>query len=316
MNSFRDIWRGIASWLAVYLRRFRSDDLPEARASATMNYLRTSQRNRSKIHRDPRQFVFICGTARSGTTMMAELFQSHPHVAMGRERYAHLIKSREPFTMDLFDRDRFCRDLRSGDTHHHKLQPYYATLYPRYDLCTHVGDKLPNLFENYPKILASFPKAKLLYMLRNPFHVAQSFELRAEETRRLGGGGWPEWRGWKKAIEEWNASLSATLALNGSLDCLVVLYENLFVDSGVLGSLLGFLDLAPTPEIYERWHMSARNAEKLELARTLRLDSVQMLYIMRNARFDLYQEIICRHALSVGEQLGSHGRNMVARSIQ
>ena len=134
-------------------------------------------------------------------TPCTEAFRAPIHKSLCNNR-AYRIKSGS-FTRDLFDRDRFCRDFRDGDSHHRVLQPYYATLYSRYNHCTHVGDKLPNLYEHYQKIIEYFPDSKLIYMLRNPFHLAQSFERRAMDSSGEEGD-WPKWRGWKKAIEEWN----------------------------------------------------------------------------------------------------------------
>ena len=121
---------------------------------------------------------------------MADLLRSHPRVAMGRERYAQRFSHLgESFGPDLWERDRFCSRLEAEDTHHQSLQPYYADLFSRFHGCTHVGDKIPKIYENYALVKRHYPDCKIVFMVRNVFDVAQSFEIRAmqaaKSTRQL-----------------------------------------------------------------------------------------------------------------------------------
>ena len=56
-----------------------------------------------------RRFLFVCGVARSGTTVLARLLNNHPQVAVGVERYKYRFMRRalpaDPAS--LFTRERF-----------------------------------------------------------------------------------------------------------------------------------------------------------------------------------------------------------------
>ncbi len=53
------------------------------------------------VERAAPQYTFICGCARSGTSVFAELLRSHWQILMGRERYAVRFRLREPIAMLL-----------------------------------------------------------------------------------------------------------------------------------------------------------------------------------------------------------------------
>lgn len=247
-----------------------------------------------------KQHTFICGGARSGTSAMADLLRAHPQIAMGRERYAFLLRDGHPYEPHLFEKDRFCLDHRPDDSHHRLVQPYYAELHARFDQCTMVGDKLPNLWEGYDRVLQYFPNCKVIYMLRNVFHVAQSFQGRCDQAMKqnlnpnLPNNPWPESRDWKRGVEEWNLSLEETLKHPRSRDFHVFPYEHLFSQDELLDDLFYYLDLPVDLAVKEEWKASQAIRLELEANRSLRFRSEQMDWIMRNARFDLFQELAAR----------------------
>jgi len=101
-----------------------------------------------------KQMVFICGCSRSGTTTFVDLLNTHEKIAIGRERYGKRLRIHKRLTPDLFEKARFLQDYHPDDGHQKKLLPLYATLEKRYDACTHIGDKIPNLFLPMPKTLS------------------------------------------------------------------------------------------------------------------------------------------------------------------
>ena len=244
-----------------------------------------------------KRYAFICGVSRSGTTAMADLLRADPQIAMGRERYAFLLSGGHPYGPSLFEKDRFCLDHRPDDSHHHKAQPYYAELHSRFDQCTLIGDKLPNLYEGYHRVLDHFPGCKVIYMLRNVFHVAQSFQGRHDKAMEQNrdpqrpNSPWPEWRDWKRGVEEWNLSLEATLKYAKSHNFHIFSYESLFAQDDLLDDLFDYLELPVVQAVKEAWESSKAAREELEGQRSLRFRSEQMDWIMRHARFDLFQEL-------------------------
>jgi len=231
---------------------------------------------------------------------MANLLRAHPQIAMGRERYAFLLSGGHPFDQSLFEKERFCLDHRPGDSHHGVAQPYYAKLHPRFDQCELVGDKLPNLYQNYDRILQAFPGCKIVYMLRNVFHVASSFQGRHDKAMEQNrdpeqrNSPWPEWRDWKQGVKEWNTSLEETVKRAEPYGFQVFPYEHLFARDALLKELFDYLELPIDPAVKEFWEASKVTREELELKRSLRFHSDQMDWIMRHARFDLFQELAAR----------------------
>src|SRR5688500_6857116 len=104
-----------------------------------------------------RKFLFVVGTARSGTSSMATLLRAHPAIAMRRERYAWRFRQAASFNPSLFEKARFCLQYAPADSHHARHQPYYQELYPRFDDCLYVGDKLPSLYLRYDSVIETFP---------------------------------------------------------------------------------------------------------------------------------------------------------------
>ena len=238
----------------------------------------------------PPQYLFICGCARSGTTTLADLLRSHNKMAMGRERYAVRFRLRKPIDASLFERERFCHRLEEGDTHHHSLNNYYLELYSRFDQCTHIGDKIPKIYEDYDFWRKAFPGAKFIFLLRNPFDVAQSFEKRAEITKK-NGGLWPADRDYQNAIEEWNLSLGNTIAELANKDIFVLEYESLYLNDALLSQLFSFMGLPVDNAVNDFWQKAASVRRNLEASRVITLDSIQKRYIARNAHFDLYRQL-------------------------
>ncbi|MGB0953862.1 MAG: sulfotransferase family protein [Planctomycetota bacterium] len=246
---------------------------------------------------EEKRYAFICGVSRSGTTAMADLLRADPRIAMGRERYAFVLSSGQPYEPSLFEKDRFCLDHRPEDSHHRRAQPYYAELHERFDACTVVGDKLPNLFEGYERVLDHFPGCKVIYMLRNVFHVAQSFQGRHDKAMEQNrdperpNSPWPEWRDWKRGVEEWNRSLEETVQRAEQHHFHIFPYERMFAEDALLDELCTYLGVPVHAAVREAWNQAKVVREELETQRHMHFTSEQMEWIMRHARFDLYQQL-------------------------
>ncbi len=205
-----------------------------------------------------KKIVFIGGVARSGTSALAKLLNTHPLILMGSERYFNLI-NHDKLTWDYLLRDRFC-SIEPGDTHGHggfhfgPSMEHIAklpALAERYDQAIVVGDKFPNLFRHYGKIFGEFKNAHLIYILRNPFSVAESYQVRSEDGSDTL---WSSSNDHREAIKDWNESVRRTLELvdmRGADKLVLVEYEDIFSDYGALGQMFSAigLDAAKGPEV-------------------------------------------------------------------
>lgn len=189
------------------------------------------------------QYLFVCGCARSGTSLVTDLLTMHQDIAIGMERYQRLV-TREPerFEPSLFEPERFF-DVRPGDTFYDDLEyfEHYGRIRDRYGKARLVGDKVPRLYERYSLIAQRFPDARVIFVTRELPAVAASARARATDpTDQL----WPRERGVAAAIREWTEAHETTLAAFDELPIFVLRYETLVKapDSSPLLAFLGLED--------------------------------------------------------------------------
>ncbi len=238
------------------------------------------------------QFVFVCGCPRSGTTTTTNLIRTHEKIALGRERYQNLFQRTKRVPRELFQKDRFCNSLLDGDTHHKTLGKYYEDLNARFDACTHIGDKLPRLFLAYDYIAATYPDCKIVFLARNIFDVACSFERRRRHSIATPDAPWPITQGYRDAVEDWNNSLAMTLKWRSKLDILVVNFERLYLDDCLRSQIFGFLGLSETPQVQRFWEQAKITRHSLDAARRSTLNDDQKLYVQTQASFDDYYSVL------------------------
>lgn len=238
-------------------------------------------------------YLFITGCARSGTSVMANLLRSHPEIAMGRERFSFRYSGKRDFPSCLFEKERFCRQLLPGDSHHERLDAYYEELHARIDQCAYRGDKIPEMACAYAPLLAAYDRPKVIYMLRNIFDVASSFKLRASRARENKmTAGWPWDRGSAAAVAEWSLSLRNTLEVLDRIQVHFVVYERLFESAVEIDTLFGFLNLQITEPVNSMHEGMMGKYRELELAREVSLTSPEKLHIMQSADFESYRRAL------------------------
>lgn len=223
---------------------------------------------------------------------MTDLLRSHPRIALGRERYNSLFKREGKLVPELFEKERFCRILQKGDTHHAQLGPYYEMLEDRFDDCALIGDKIPSLYRNYAHLDHGFPDHKIIFMVRNVFDVANSFEGRREHSLATPSAPWPMTKGYQQAVADWNASLAETLKIKGRPNVMVVEFERLYVDDSLLGALFDFLSLDCVAQVDAFWQKAALQRVRIEAQRSARLRSPHKHYIRKHAGFADYQALV------------------------
>ena len=184
-----------------------------------------------------KEFLFVCGCARSGTTALAQFLNWNPSVFLGSERYIGILQREGKITPDLYEPERFF-DVRPGDTHYNSLEafPVYRDVRDRYPDARFVGDKLPRLCWFYNDVEKEFPDAKFICIVRNLADVAASFKRRALNPD-------DRWsRGVSVAVEDWNRALHTSLDFLSTGKLLIVRYEDILLkglDIERIGNFLG-----------------------------------------------------------------------------
>lgn len=117
------------------------------------------------------QPVFIVGTGRSGSTILATLLSFHPHVGMLNEPKAlwHVVYPYEDVNGNYTNTMPAYYRLRADDVDNrvkqnaHRLFGAYATL----TLSKRIVDKNPEMIFRIPFVQAIFPDAKFIFLVRN-----------------------------------------------------------------------------------------------------------------------------------------------------
>jgi len=237
-----------------------------------------------------KNYIFICSCARSGSTVLWDIVSSHSKVVLGLERYIHrAIKSEFTLTPAHFEKERFF-EIQEGDTHFKSLYDdpthNYQAFEKNFDDASHVGDKIPKLYLAYDDLFEKFPGAKVLFIYRNIFDVAQSYKARLINTT----DGWN--RDFVQAVDEWNEALTLTLLkIKQGFNILPINYERLFYGQMDPKFIFEYLDLPHCDQSYNRF------LEKRELAKGLSnrhagiLSPMEKTVISNNANFFRYKKI-------------------------
>ena len=83
----------------------------------------------------------------------------------------------------------------------------------KFDSAIYVGDKVPQLYRRLRHIDEAFPGCTVIYIVRDPLHVASSWQRRADANNDP----WPERNGFQQAVVEWNESLRFALRARSHL---------------------------------------------------------------------------------------------------
>lgn len=187
------------------------------------------------------QTLFLSGTARAGTSALVNILNQHNHILLGQERYFNRFRQNTISSAD-FEKERFL-DTREGDTHA-QGGLFVPQRRRRYDNAVYIGDKYPPMFRHLEHVLAEFPDARHIYILRNPLSVAESYEARFRNPD-------DNWTlDWRAGLAAWNDSVAriATLTEAQLQQFLFVQYEEIYAGTRAINALftrLGLSNLEP-----------------------------------------------------------------------
>lgn len=236
-----------------------------------------------------RDVLFVCGAPRSGTTVLARILGSHEAIVLGVERFRFLYAS-DQVRPDLFTRRRFFwlskRDTNSLPA---EAQTRDARLFARFESARYVGDKSPHIYRTIPQLRHWFPRAKFIFILRDPVDVAMSWSARAENPSDR----WPAANDYRAAIPAWNEANRAVLGALGG-DLLVVNYHRLISrETGELElrRMLDFLGLEGGESIRVAF-AAALDASVEKAARRRAAPDHVLAYVREHAELETFRELV------------------------
>lgn len=233
-----------------------------------------------------KQIVFLCGTPRAGTSALTNMLNKHPEVFIGMERFHNIIVSRQ-LKKEHFDCNRFI-NIIPGDTHKFGGLNKQGEALLNCNKAKVLGEKFPKLFQHYDYIFNEFPVAQLVYIIRNPLSVAESYEFRANDVDDI----WPKWQNYLVAIKDWNESVQTTLNLIqklGTKQICLVEYETIFSDYNSIQKVFQFLDVHELPndvlkQFFDKY-------EKLKYTMTPKRDDIR-LSVAKKIDWNAYNQLL------------------------
>ena len=144
-----------------------------------------------------KEYLFVSGLPRSGTTALGSLLNLSPDIALFVELYGY----QRPYSPGCFD-EAVVRERLRGHRHERKNEEILEK-----SRCSRfLGDKRPNFIWRYPETMLQFERERvhIVHVMRSIEAVCASYQRRAEDP---GDQRWTRARDFRRAIQDWNVTL-------------------------------------------------------------------------------------------------------------
>lgn len=232
-----------------------------------------------------KHYLFVIGNARSGTTALGQLLNHSSEICLGIERYL----PKDNISALSFNKKCFF-DAESGN---YLVRPqFYEKIKDKFEQAKYIGDKRPNFTQSWRNTWLNLPQAKIIYIFRNIYDVACSYNNRASNAALGIDTSWPSNRDFSKAVRDWNEGLRQINNLLQFYRVYLVKYEDFFVDLTKIEQLFNYLEVG-TKEQNLQAGIARINKTALSLqTKDRNLSSSQIDYINHNANFQAYNDLL------------------------
>ncbi|MCD4697088.1 MAG: sulfotransferase [Bacteroidales bacterium] len=237
---------------------------------------------------EEKNYLFIGGCGRSGTSVLTKILGSHHKIVLGNERYNKLMRKKS-FSLSKvhFTKERFLT-IQDGDTFYNDFNKFNAHngIAEKFDDAGYFGVKYPPFDRIYHLMEKYFGDFKYIYIYRNIFDVSESWNRRTEK-----GGNWSSDKNYLKAVQRWNQSLHYTLKqLKNGADIICIHYDDLLFTNKPIQHIFDRLGIPIDKNVLKTLANARKEAPEKRAAKG-KLSEKEIEFIKNNARFDLYDEI-------------------------
>ena len=232
-----------------------------------------------------KHYLFVVGNARAGTTALGKLLNFSSQICLGIERYS----LDENVSALSFNKKHFF-DPTSQD--YLIRSQFYEKIKSKFERAKYIGDKRPRFITSWRNTWLNLPQAKIIYIFRNIYDVASSYNVRANNAALGIDPSWSPHRDFSKAVRDWNEGLQEVNNLVQSYEVYLVKYEDFFVDLAKINRLFGYLKIElDEPQLQtgitkiNKTALSLQNKEK-------NLSDSEIEYVDRHADFKSYNNLI------------------------
>ncbi|MDJ0681442.1 MAG: sulfotransferase [Xenococcaceae cyanobacterium MO_167.B52] len=250
-----------------------------------LNQFKNSRQAMAKALSENKNYLFVIGNPRSGTTALGKLLNFSPEICLGIERY--LIK--DDVSALSFEKEVFF-DVNS---HGYSLRPHiYEGIKDKFDSAKYIGDKRPGFVKFWKNTFLNIPQAKIIYIVRNIYDVACSYNVRAKNASQGLDKQWQASKNFSEAVKEWNEGIQEVQNLVEFYQVYFVKYEDFFVNQSKMIELFKYLGVTTENQSIKK---GIKNIYKNALSvqkRERKLSDNEQEYIDANANFEVYNKLL------------------------
>ncbi|MDJ0745649.1 MAG: sulfotransferase [Xenococcaceae cyanobacterium MO_167.B27] len=250
-----------------------------------LNLIQKSRKIMAENLSKNKNYLFAIGNARSGTTALGKLLNFSPEICLGIERYG----KEDDISAMSFEKENFF-DVNSKG---YSVRPhFYETIREKFDTAKYVGDKRPRFIESWKNTFLNLPQAKIVYIFRNIYDVACSYNVRASNAAQGLDKQWRTNRDFSEAVHDWNEGIQEIQNLARFYKVYFVKYEDFFVHRSKMIHLFNYLGVNPeepkTKVGIEKTYKTALSVQK----KARILADHEKEYIDANADFEAYNKLL------------------------
>ena len=232
-----------------------------------------------------KKYLFVIGNARSGTTALGKLINFSPEICLGIERYSQ----EDDVSAMSFEQDYFFDTNSRG----YLVRPhFYEKIRDKFDAAKYIGDKRPRFIESWKNTFLNLPQAKIVYIFRNIYDVACSYNVRASNAAQGLDRYWRPSRDFSEAVKDWNEGIQEITSLARFFQVYFVKYEDFFVERSKMIQLFNYLGVNTKNRDTQIGVRKIRKTALCLQRKERTLSDREKKYIESNADFEAYNKLL------------------------